>query len=147
MTLYSSWNNHIQGHWGKSTWDAIFLLAADFPHERECTDDTLLDKETVQLKRKYWRQFFESLPIVLSCGICGQHFYDYMHRDNGAPFKQALNDRESLFEWLYKCKDEINKRTKRRSVPLQKVRTKYIKKCSKGKEMKHRGYHRAGLRR
>ena len=61
-----------------------------------------------------------------------QHFY--MQKENGIPFKKALKNRESLFEWLYKCKDEINKRTVRKSVPFRKVRSKYIKRCSKEKK-------------
>ena len=106
--LYSSWTPHLQSHWGRATWDAIFLLAADYPHAQDCTDDVELTRETVAFKRKMWKQFFLSLPGVLSCPVCGEHFRKYMERDNGKHFNEALENRDKLFEWLHKCKNEEN---------------------------------------
>lgn len=129
--LYSSWNSHLQTHWGKATWDAIFLLAADYPHAQDCVDDVELTKETVALKRRMWKQFFMSLPGVLSCPVCGEHFRKYMERNNGKQFNEALEDRDKLFEWLHKCKHEVNRRTNRKSISIDKVKSKYISPCKK----------------
>ena len=137
--LFSSWNAHLQSHWGKRTWDALFLLAADYPHAQKCSDDVSLTTQEVNLKRAAWRKLFESLPDVLSCPECGRHFAMYMARDKGKPFEKALEDRESLYEWLHKCKDEVNKRTKRKSISLTKVRRKYHAPCDRGKTL--RGEH------
>ena len=134
--LYSSWNTHIQSHWGKSTWDALFLLAADYPHEKTCTDDAEYAPEVVALRKQSWRRLFEALPGVLSCPLCGEHFRRYMRRDGGRPFENALQNRETLFAWLHKCKDEVNRRTNRKSVSIERVKRRYIAKCSKGKNLR-----------
>jgi hypothetical protein len=72
--LYSSWNTHIQSHWGKATWDALFLLAADYPHEQACTDDTKYTPEEIAVRKHSWKHLFKALPGVLSCPLCGEHF-------------------------------------------------------------------------
>jgi hypothetical protein len=130
--LHSSYNSHIQSHWGKKTWDSIFLLAADFPHEKACKDDESFTKQEVAQKRRAWKKFFETLPDILSCEECGYHFQRYLEREGGVPFRNALRDRESLFAWLHRCKDEINKRTKRKSISLKKTKKKYIARCDRG---------------
>ena len=135
---YSSYNTHIQSHWGRRTWDALFLLAADYPHDNVCSDDVLVPSEVVRQKRKAWKKLFLSLPDVLSCPVCGDHFQKYMERDNGRSFNRALENRETLFQWLHKCKDEVNKRTQRQSPSLEKVRRSYIAKCSPGKTIRRR---------
>ena len=134
--FYSSWNTHLQSHWGQKTWDAIFLLAADFPHDQACTDDQRYPPEWVAYRRRSWKKLFQSLPGVLSCPKCGEHFRKYMERDNGRAFHDALENRETLFAWLHKCKDEVNNRTKRKSSSLHTVKKKYIAKCSPGKELR-----------
>ena len=135
---YSSYNTHIQSHWGRKTWDAIFLLAADYPHDNVCSDDVVVPDEVVRRKRRAWKRMFESLPDVLSCPLCGDHFRAYMERDGGRPFRNALQNRETLFAWLHNCKDEVNKRTKRSSPTLKFVRDMYIAKCSPGKTISKR---------
>jgi hypothetical protein len=136
---YSSWNTHIQSHWGKKTWDALFLLAADYPHEQSCKDDDELSPEVIAFKRESWKRLFQALPGVLSCPKCGAHFKSYMERDGGHAFREALKSREALFKWLHKCKDEVNRRTSRKSVPLQRVRRRYIAPCSKGQTLSRAG--------
>lgn len=136
--LYSSWNSHIQQHWGRSTWDALFLLAADYPHAQMCTDDNPFTREEIRRRRRGWRQLLESLPEVLSCGECATHFDAYLRRDGGRPFRDALRDRERLFAWLHRCKDEVNRRTNRRSISLKRTQTKYIAPCDRGKARRAR---------
>ena len=136
--LYSSWNAHLQSHWGRRTWDALFLLAADFPHAQACTDDEAFSPAEVERKRRAWRRLFESLHEVLSCPECGRHFAAYLKRDGGQHFREALRDREHLFAWLHKCKDEVNKRTRRRSTSLERTRREYIAPCDPGTALKSR---------
>lgn len=124
--LHSSWTSHLQGHWGRRTWDALFLLAADFPHERDCPDDEPFTLRELQERREGWKQLIESLPNVITCPVCADHFERYMKRH---PVANALRNRDTLFRWLYRAKDEVNQRTHRSSPPIARVKRKYIAPC------------------
>lgn len=126
--LYSSWNSHHQQHWGRRTWDSLFLLASDFPHRRQCDDDAEFSRTEVSRKRRAWKSLLESLPNVLSCPVCGRHFREYMHRH---PLSHALQNRETLLRWLYRAKDEVNRRTHRTSISYKRVRRRYVPSCTR----------------
>ena len=124
--LYSSWTSHLQGHWGGPTWDALFLLAADFPHERDCLEDMPFVARELQERRAGWTQLLHSLPNVITCPVCADHFEDYMRR---YPVAAALRNRDTLFRWLHRAKDEVNRRTQRTSPSLERVKKRYIAPC------------------
>ena len=124
--LHSSWTSHLQGHWGRRTWDALFLLAADFPHERDCIEDKPFVMRELHERRKGWKQLLTSLPNVITCPVCAEHFENYMIR---YPVTNALRNRDTLFKWLYRAKDEVNQRTHRTSPSLDRVKKKYIAPC------------------
>ena len=128
---YSSYKARVPSHWGKNTWDALFLLASDYPHEKDCDDDDLYPKSAIEVRRSAWKHLIKALPGVLTCGNCAVHFADYIERDGGKALDAALQDREALFRWLYKCKNEVNKRRGKRSPPFEHVKRKYIPKCSR----------------
>lgn len=126
---FSSWRARVPSHWGERTWDALFLLAADFPHSRECTDDEEFPNDVVANRRRAWRALLKALPGVLTCGVCSHHFERYMDRNGGKNMDEALQDRESLLRWLYNAKDEVNRRNGRRSVRYERVRRSYVPAC------------------
>ena len=126
---YSSHRARVPSHWGKHTWDALFLLAADYPHAKDCRDDDRYPPSAIEDRKRAWKQLIKALPGVLTCGVCSHHFADYIKRDGGKPLDAALQNREALFEWLYACKNEVNKRRGRRSPSLSKVKRRYIPKC------------------
>ena len=136
--LYSSWTPHLQSHWGRSTWDALFLLASDFPHNQECDDDRAYTHREVEMRRKAWRQILLSLPEALSCPVCGEHFRRYMERHS---VDGALRDRETLMRWLYRAKDEVNRRRGRTSPSFQRVRRTYIPPCRQSRRRRSRVRH------
>lgn len=127
--LHSSWRARTPRHWGRSTWDALFRLAADYPHARECDDDDPYLASLAAERRASWRRLLKSLPGILPCGECAYHFERYLRRDGGAALERALRDRESLYRWLYRAKDEVNRREGRHSPPLAEVRRRYIPAC------------------
>ena len=44
---------------GKKTWDTLFLLAADYPHEKECwDDDEMSDKMNYENYKQFIIRFF-----------------------------------------------------------------------------------------
>lgn len=126
---HSSFRARAVTHWGRSTWDALFLLASDFPHEKDCVDDDRVPHEFVEERRRGWRKLLKALPDVLSCGICSEHFARYLERNGGKDLEKALVNRENLFAWLYRCKHEVNRRNGQGSPRLSHVRRKYIPKC------------------
>ena len=128
--LHSSWRARVPTHWGRKTWDALFLLAADYPHVQECKDDDPFPQRVILERRRAWRKMLLSLPGILSCGVCSDHFQRYMERDGGRPMERALQDRESLLEWLYKAKDEVNERNGTKRPRFEDIRRKYVPKCT-----------------
>ncbi len=134
--LYSSWNSHHQQHWGRRTWDSLFLLASDFPHRRQCDDDAEFSRREVAQRRRAWKSLLESLPNVLSCPVCGSHFREYMRRH---PVSQALQNRETLLGWLYRAKVEVNHRTNRSSISYKRVRKRYIPSCARRSRVSRKG--------
>ena len=127
---HSSWRARVPSHWGKHTWDALFLLAADYPHAQECADDDEYPADVVQERRRAWRRLLQALPGVLTCGVCSHHFEKYMQRNGGRNMEAALEDREALLQWLYAAKDEVSKRNgTRKSPPCERVRRHYVPKC------------------
>ena len=126
--LYSSWIPHLQNHWGRHTWDALFLLASDFPHARDCDDDQMYTVREVNSRRKAWKRILLSLPDALSCPLCGAHFRQFMRRHS---VDNALRNRDTLMKWLYMAKDEVNKRRGKQSPSLKRIKRKYIPPCSR----------------
>lgn len=98
--MYSSPKCRDPDHWGRKTWDALFLLASDFPHEAECDEDTEYSKETILKRRESWKALLKSLPGVLTCGSCAEHFKEYVEKESGERLNSALKNRETLFKYL-----------------------------------------------
>jgi hypothetical protein len=124
--LFSSWTPHLQDHWGRTTWDALFLLASDFPHVRDCADDEPFTPHEVERRRKAWRRILLALPDALSCPQCGEHFRRYTERRS---VDEALRDRDTLMRWLYEAKNEVNRRRKRKSPSFQRVKRRFVPPC------------------
>lgn len=128
--FFSSEDARDVGHWGRATWDALFLLAADYPHTRQCEDDDPVDMTVVRDRRRAWRSLLENLPWLLPCGECGAHFQRYLQQNEGRNMNRALKNRDNLFEFLYESKDNVNRRRGGRASPnLATVRTRYIPAC------------------
>lgn len=142
--MFSSPKCRDPDHWGKKTWDALFLLASDFPHERECDEDTEYHPSTLKKRKESWRSLLRSLPGVITCGSCSDHFKDFVEKEGR--LEDALLNRDTLFEFLYQAKDEVNKRRGRKSLSLRSVKRIYIPKCSKKKKQRRKATHRKKYR-
>jgi hypothetical protein len=124
--LYSSAYARDTSHWAKKTWDALFLVASDFPHKEEGKYEDELTVTQVEKKRVAFEKMLINLAEVLPCHICAEHFKKYINKNDRKPLKRAMENRENLFKWLYKAKDEVNKRLGKKSIEYKKVRDKYI---------------------
>jgi hypothetical protein len=50
--------------WGKSLWDTLFCVAANYPEQYDNRNDVHREM------KKYYKQFFSSVPHVLPCHYC-----------------------------------------------------------------------------
>lgn len=128
--LHSSWKARVPTHWGRKTWDALFLLAADYPHAQECDDDDPLSSYEILKRRRAWKKMLRALPGVIACDVCSYHFQRYLDRNDGRSLERALKNRESLLRWLYRAKDKINKLKYVKSIPFENVKNKYVPRCT-----------------
>lgn len=78
--------------WGSSGWRFIHSVALTYPYE-----PTEQDKDN-------YRKFFESIPKVLPCSICGEHFQEKL---DTMPLR--LDSRKDLWEWTVDAHNQVNK--------------------------------------
>lgn len=125
---HSSWRARAPRYWGRSVWDALFLLAADYPHARDCDDDE--PYVGAEARRKSWKRFLKALPGVLTCGVCAYHFERYIKRGGDEALNEALTDRDTLFRWLHRAKSEVNQRNRTPNLSLEATKRRYIPPCT-----------------
>ena len=80
--------------WGPFFWKVIDWVVLSMDNNNE------LSKDYVYL-------FFYSLQNVLPCPECREHYTEYFLKYN---LKTVLHSKELTFQWIYRLKDEINKR-------------------------------------
>lgn len=65
--------------------------------------------------KKTFGMFFTTMPFILPCGSCGQHFYEVLQVD---PVENALTSQKSLFEWSVRVHNTVNRRLQKPEVSL-----------------------------
>jgi hypothetical protein len=81
--------------WGPYGWKFIHFIALGYP--------TI---PTSDIKNKYYN-FFMSLPDVLPCSICGNHFKENLI--NHPLDDVVLSSRDNLINWTIDMHNEVNK--------------------------------------
>lgn len=95
--------------WGPGLWHLMLSIAWNC---REVDFPTLL------------RVLLHDIPFLLPCALCQQHYvrnHAALVRRHGEP-----KDPAAAFEWIYHLKDEVNKTTKRKSIPLRDLRERFL---------------------
>jgi len=77
--------------WGSEGWHFLHFICLNYP-----------EQPTEEDKKEY-KQFFESLPIVMPCPPCGYHFEQNMIKH---PIRIESN--KDLFEWSVDMHNEVN---------------------------------------
>ena len=77
--------------WGPGAWK--FLHAITFSQNRRISPE----------QKQRLKQFFELIGYVLPCGVCQNHYRDYV-RDHPVP----VDDREQLSRWLVDLHNHVN---------------------------------------
>lgn len=88
-------------HWGPHVWSTIHILAMGAPEH--IPDDTKI----------YYAQFFNNLPHLLPCAVCGEHLAQNLET---MPVEPHLQGRESLFAWTVDLHNVVNKQTGKADV-------------------------------
>lgn len=85
----------IPDHWGPYLWGAIHIVCIGAPSE--------LSEE----EKQQYKSFINSLPDVLPCASCGNHFQAVLDDD---PVERSLSGRDSLFAWSVRAHNAVNRR-------------------------------------
>jgi len=96
--------------WGSFAWR--FLHAISFTYPSNPTDK---DKET-------YKAFFELLPEVLPCKICGHHFKHFLTNN---PIQ--LNNQAELSRWVYEAHSNVNKMQNKPNPSYETVKEAYTR--------------------
>lgn len=76
------------------------MVALGAPHDMRGSESTRLD----------YAKFFNSLPGVLPCGVCGHHLKQHLET---SPVEDHLDGKESLFKWTVEVHNAVNRTTGR----------------------------------
>ena len=61
-------------------------------------------------KRMDYSRFYNALPGILPCGVCGRHLKEHLE---SMPIEAALDTRQSLFRWTVDLHNAVNRHTGR----------------------------------
>lgn len=96
--------------WGSAGW--TFLMAAAFMFPKNAPEEI----------QKQYLQFFSNIGNILPCGLCSEHFNQYL-KDHPIPIDR---DAKQLAEWLHNLHNEVNEGNNEKSWPFLKVVKKYM---------------------
>lgn len=94
--------------WGPAAWK--FLHAASFA----------VDEYPTKTDQKRISKFFETLPYMLPCKICRQHFLDFAQDQ---PIDTS--SRKTITQWIVNLHNNVNKLNKKRIVTYEEVENKF----------------------
>ena len=79
--------------WGPPFWFTIHITALAYP-----TKPSYADKKAA-------KEFFESLPFLLPCGVCKEHLKVHLRKH---PLTPHLDRRDDLFKYTVMLHNEVN---------------------------------------
>jgi hypothetical protein len=74
--------------WGKEGWRFIHFVAVTYQPS----------------KKEEYLKFFQNLPEILPCPVCGEHF-----KENMAKLPPRMDSNQTLFEWTVDMHNLVNK--------------------------------------
>ena len=96
---------------GPSFWGAIHYAALGAPE--------VLDEN----HKLIYMNFYKSLPQILPCITCGEHFAELLHE---IPINPFLNTSVRLFEWTVIVHNVVNKRLNKPEITVVDARNKWM---------------------
>jgi hypothetical protein len=77
-------------------------------------------------QKKHYKTFFDTLPYLLPCSVCGDHMLANLKSE---PIDNYLQGRESLFKWSVKFHNLVNTQTGKPQVMLDDAFQLWKKIC------------------
>lgn len=100
--------------WGSEGWHFIHSIALSYPIN-----------PTDEEKEKY-KKFLFTLPDVLPCSICGEHF-----KENLEKFSPKLDSREDFWKWSVDVHNEVNKSNDKPTLSYDEAYKEFEKNYTK----------------
>lgn len=122
MTAYPSLNNIAPHVWGPHAWRFLHALALTYP------DNPTTEEKTAA------SQLFSALQYLLPCESCK---LNYKNELKMFPLSPALNNKQSLNEWLTKLHNSVNARLKKTVMTPEQVLQYVFEKSQKDLNPQH----------
>jgi len=102
--------NYVPTLWGGAGWKFLHIVALSYPSE-----PTPVDKDN-------YKNFFLSMKSVLPCESCSENFKKHVEK---FPIDNYLESPETLFDWIIKINNEVNKITNKSQIDAKTMKKKY----------------------
>lgn len=95
--------------WGRPLWFSLHYGALNYPDN---ADDSM---------KRMMLGYIRGLPIMIPCDVCKNHAYTYISKfsDNQLLFIAA--DKDRLFKFFWEFHNDVNKRTNKPVISLEKA--------------------------
>lgn len=97
--------------WGRPGWTMFFSIVTNYPENPNLTD------------MNNYKIFFTDVQYILPCQICCENYTDHLRQ---IPIEPYLANRKSLFAWLLKIHNEVNKHQKKPPMTESNILSKYL---------------------
>jgi len=97
--------------WGNHGWVFLQHIALSYPNNA-----------SKEIKKSY-KDFFYSLQYVLPCETCSLNFADHIEK---TPIDGYLKNRDTLFGWIIKIHNEVNKLTNKKILNENDIKEQYL---------------------
>jgi len=97
--------------WGNHGWVFLQHVALSYPNQP--------DKQTKQ----NYRDFFYSIQNILPCDTCSINYKNHIQK---IPIDHYLKNSNTLFSWIIKIHNEVNKITNKKMLNENKVKQFYL---------------------
>ena len=96
--------------WGPEAWIFLHSITMNYP------------KNPTEKDRQVYTTFFNALQNILPCEKCA---YNYSRNLQEHPIEEALDNRDSMVQWLITIHNEVNKETGKELYTYDQVIEKY----------------------
>lgn len=97
--------------WGKEGWRFIHFVAITYDPS----------------KKEEFLNFFQNLPKILPCPVCGKHF-----KENMAKMPPRMESNQTLFEWTVDMHNLVNKENGKKSLTYDQAYYEMFPKAKNG---------------
>lgn len=97
--------------WGNHGWVFLQHIALSYPNQP--------NQETKQ----NYKDFFYSIKNILPCETCALNYLDHIQK---IPIDNYLKNRNTLFSWIIKIHNEVNKITNKKMLNENKIKQYYL---------------------